>query len=210
MSFYNTIFYKIYHFIAVIPGTVVLNKRNNVTEEDKIILANLLANGYYIILTGGDNRLSNVVVSFLSFIKTGKWAKYSHVLMNCDNITDPNDRDSFKFMEATSVGVHYSTFDEVFSCDKVCLLTPKDISNEEWTSIIDKLVEEHGKPYDDLFNLSDDTHLSCVELVLNALKAVDYQSHFQNLINMIKDKGNLVPQMYRDCLDFIVAYENKG
>jgi len=207
MSFYTTIFYKIYHWFAVIPGKVILNKRNNITEEDKIILANLLANGYYIILTGGNNHLSNIVVSFLSLIKTGKWAKYSHVLMNCDNITDPTDRNSFKFIEATAVGVHYSTFDEVFACDNVCLLTPKEISNEEWTAIIDRSIECRGKPYDDLFDLSDDTHLSCVELVLTALKAIDYEYHFQNLIKMINKSGNLVPQMYRDCPDFIVEIE---
>lgn len=204
---YSTLFYKVYRWFAVLPGKITLNKRNNVTEEDKLKLAELLASGYYIIVTGGNNHLSNIIVSFLSLIKTGKWAKYSHVLMNCDNITDPNDRDSFKFMEATSVGVHYSTFDDVFSCDNVCLLTPKEISNEEWTAIIDELVDNHGKPYDDLFNLSDSTHLSCVELVLTALKAIDYDEHFWHLNHMIKDVGNLVPQMYRDCSDFVVVYE---
>jgi hypothetical protein len=147
------------------------------------------------------------VVSFLSWVKTGIWANYTHVLMNCDSITDPADRQSFKFVEATATGVHYSTFDEIFACDSVCLLTPMNIDNTEWTKIIDALLKQQGKPYDDLFDLSDDTHVSCVELVLNALKAVNYKEEFSNLDELITKEKNLVPQMYRICTDFVVKYE---
>jgi hypothetical protein len=114
---------------------------------------------------------------------------------------------SFKFVEATATGVHYSTFEEVFACDTVCLLTPNNIDNAEWTKIIDALLKQQGKPYDDLFDLSDDTHVSCVELVLNALKAVDYEQEFANLKELIEKEKNLVPQMYRTCTDFMVKYE---
>lgn len=179
------------------------------SPEEQEELSKKLASGYYIILTGSKHHLSSVMVSLLSWIKTGKWAKYSHVLMNCDNITDPADRDSFKFVEATSVGVHASTFDQVFGkdCDYVCLLTPKTVDNEEWTKIIDGLLKEKGKPYDDLFDLADSTRSSCVEVVLNALKAADYDEDFANLTKLIKEEGNLVPEMYRDCADFTVEFE---
>lgn len=205
MSKYLAPWYKFYHWIAMLPGKISWSNKKAITKEDKIAIAKMLSSGYYIILTGDKSHLSSIVVSLLSWIKTGVWARYSHALMNCDNITDATDTASFKFMEATSVGVHYSTFDEVFHCDTVCLLTPKNISNEDWTKIIDALLKQKGRPYDDLFDLADSTHVSCVELVLNALEAADYE--FVNLKDLIKQEGNLVPQMYRTCTDFEMAYE---
>jgi len=205
MSKYLAPWYKFYHWIAMLPGKISWSNKKAITEQDKAELARLLSSGYYIILTGDKSHLSSIVVSLLSWIKTGTWARYSHALMNCDNITDATDTKSFKFMEATSVGVHYSTFDEIFHCDTVCLLSPKNISNEDWTKIIDALLKQKGRPYDDLFDLADSTHVSCVELVLNALEAADYE--FVNLKDLIKQEGNLVPQMYRTCSDFETAYE---
>ena len=191
----------------MIPGKISWSKAHKITVTDQAELAKVLADGYYIILTGSKSHLSSIVVSFLSWVKTGVWANYSHALMNCDNITDPLDTQSFKFVEATATGVHYSTFEEVFACDSVCLLTPQNIDNAEWTAIIDALLKQQGKPYDDLFDLSDDTHVSCVELVLNALKAVNYDEEFTNLKILIAEEKNLVPQMYRSCKDFLVKYE---
>jgi hypothetical protein len=191
----------------MIPGKITWSKKTYITDLDREELAGILATGYYIILTGEQHHLSSIVVSFLSWVKTGIWANYTHVLMNCDSITDPADRQSFKFVEATATGVHYSTFDEIFACDSVCLLTPMNIDNTEWTKIIDALLKQQGKPYDDLFDLSDDTHVSCVELVLNALKAVNYKEEFSNLDELITKEKNLVPQMYRICTDFVVKYE---
>ncbi len=205
MSKYLAPWYKFYHWVAMLPGKISWSNKKAITEQDKQELASLLSSGYYIILTGDKSHLSSIVVSLLSWIKTGTWARYSHALMNCDNITDPTDTQSFKFMEATSVGVHYSTFDEIFHCDTVCLLSPKDISNEDWTKIIDALLKQKGRPYDDLFDLADSTHVSCVELVLNALEAADYE--FANLKDLIKQEGNLVPEMYRTCSDFTITYE---
>jgi hypothetical protein len=207
MSKYSTLVYKLYHWVAMIPGKISWSKTHKITITDQAELAKVLADGYYIILTGSKSHLSSIVVSFLSWIKTGVWANYSHVLMNCDNITDPADSKSFKFVEATATGVHYSTFEEVFACDTVCLLTPNNIDNAEWTRIIDALLQQQGKPYDDLFDLSDDTHVSCVELVLNALKAVNYEEKFADLNRLIEKEKNLVPQMYRTCTDFMVKYE---
>jgi len=207
MSKYETVWYKIYTSLASLPSKISWRKQGLISESQKTELAVHLAQGYYIILTGSRSHLSSVIVSFLSWIKTGTWARYSHVLLNCDNVTDAGDRNSFKFMEATATGVHYSTFDDIFNCDAVCLLTPKSVDNEEWTKIIDGLLKQKGKKYDDLFDLSDSSRVSCVELVLNALKAADYAEDFEDLDRLIKKEGNLVPQMYRQSQDFVIAYE---
>lgn len=207
MSKYTTTLYKIYHWFAMIPGKISWSKQSNLTDQDREEIAKMLASGYYIILTGERHYLSSIIVSFMSWVKTGVWANYTHALMNCDNITDHTDTGSFKFLEATGVGVHYSTFGQVFACDSVCLLTLNNISNTEWTTIIDALLKQQGKPYDALFDLSDDTHVSCVELVLNALKSVNYSDKFPHLQQLIQDHKNLVPQMFRQSDDFMVAYE---
>jgi hypothetical protein len=207
MSKYSTILYRFYHWLATIPPKISWRDRPKITYEQRDVLAQKLASGYYIILTGSSSHLSSVIVSLLSWIKTGRWARYSHVLMNCDNIENPEERGQYKFVEATARGVAYATFGEVFACDRVCLLTPSSVDNEEWTRVIDGLLTQLGKPYDDLFDLSDSTHVSCVELVLDALKQADYQSDFANLETVIRRSGNLVPQMYRDCPDFKVEIE---
>ena len=204
---YTSIAYKIYHWLALIPPKIRWSKKCAVDAHDKDHIASVLAKGYYVILTGNKSHLSGVLVSLLSWLKTGKWARYSHALMNCDNIEDPAKRDGFKFVEATSAGVAYATFDSVFECDTVCLLTPANIENSEWTAIIDALVKQVGKPYDDLFDLSDSTRVSCVEVVLDALKTANYDKELHNLGLMIAAEGNLIPQMYRDCPDFTVTFE---
>ena len=207
MSKYETVWYKLYNKIASLPSKISWRTEGKLTITDKEEIAGHLASGYYIILTGSTSHLSSVIVSLLSWIKTGTWARYSHVLINCDNITDATDTSSFKFMEATATGVHHSTFDEIFNCDHVCLLTPNSVSNEEWTKIIDGLLKQKGKKYDDLFDLADSTRVSCVEVVLNALKAADYENDFKDLERLINEQGNLVPQMYRQSHDFKVTYE---
>lgn len=205
---YTSPFYKFYHLVASIPSKVHFKRKKFMSQKDREHLANILAKGYYIILTGNNYALSSKLIRFITLLKTGKWKRYSHVLMNVDNIENPEDVRKFKFMEATAVGVHYSSFNEVFDCDYVCVLTPKNIDNQEWTRIIDKAVEQNHKPYDDLFQLSDSTHISCVELVRNALMANNsYEEEFQNLEKMILKEGNLLPQMFRDCPDFEVVYE---
>lgn len=207
MSKYQTVFYRIYHRLAAIPAKISWRRHHRITPVQKDQLASLLASGYYVILTGSSSHLSSVIVSFLSWVTTGTWARYTHVLMNSDNITDPDQRGLFKFVEATAAGVTYATFDQVFACDRACVLTPSHVSNEEWTGVIDALLTQLGRPYDDLFDLSDATRVSCVELVLAALRAADYANDFQHLSRMIADQGNLVPEMYRNCTDFAVVTE---
>lgn len=207
---YNGLLYKVYHWFASIPPKIQFKTKTPITPEDRQKIIQLLASGYYIILTGNKYHLSSIIVKLMTYIKLGKPTRYSHVLMNCDFMERPEDVGQFKFMEATVAGVHYSTFDEVFDCDSVCLLSPTNMKNEEWTRVIDTMIRYKGFPYDDLFELSDSTHISCVELIRVALMGnPGYNIQFRNLENMIKKEGNLLPQMFKDCEDFKVVYESK-
>lgn len=183
-------------------------RRFALRDIDHDELKQKLADSYYIILIHRRTHLTTYLIGLLAFLKTWKWPRYSHVLMNADAYTEVSDWTKFKLVEATSIGVHFSRFDEIFDCDSVCLLRPKNLDREEWNKVVEGLLKQNGYKYDDLFDLSDKTHVSCVELVLNALKdAPDYTEDFPHLEGMIKDVGNLTPQMFRDCPDFEVILE---
>jgi hypothetical protein len=115
----------------------------------------------------------------------------------------------FKLIEATGdYGVHYSTFMKVFDCDSICLLKPRGVSLDEWTKFMDKVKASYGKKYDDLFNLMDEEQVSCVELVLSGLKMLtNYEARFPQLLKLIADSDNLVPQMLYDCGELEICYE---
>ena len=216
---YNSKLYKTIDYIQGIfsainwmPLYALFNKGKgyNLTEEDHSLLKEKLANSYYIILTYRKTHLTTYLLGILALIKTGKWPTYGHALMNVDSITSAGDWEKYKFEEAEHAGVVFSKFLDVFNCDRVCLLKPKSLNNDQWNNVIDGMLTQFGEPYDDLFDLSESQHVSCVELVLDALKKdSNYQIDFANLQSQIDKIGNLTPQMYRDCPDFEIVLEIK-
>lgn len=182
----------------------------NLTNENHERLKELLAKDYYIILTRRKSYLSTYMIGIGSLITTGKYSKWSHVLMNMEG-DDPVADEDFILVEATGNGVHPSSFMEVFNCDWVALLKPKHVSLSEFTKQLDAmLIREQGKPYDNLFDLADDSHLSCVELVRLALMGAipNYHEKFAQFEKKIcKKKGVLTPQMFADCEDFEIVLE---
>lgn len=177
-------------------------------EVDHDNLRELLKPNYYIILTRRKCHLTTYLISFASWTVTGKGVHYTHALMNVDDGNIKNDND-FKLMEATATGVHYSTFMQVFDCDSVVLLRPKGYTDHDWQEALDGLLAQHGKLYDNLFDIADDTRVSCVEMCRQALmQEDDYATKFANLEALIEKHGNkLTPQMLYDCGDFEVAFE---
>jgi len=219
MSVYKTIFYKFLSFLADIAAKINWTKLvsffrggrpgYNLKPEDLDILKTMLADGYYMILTHRKTHFTSVLITFMAWVKTSKWSKYTHVLMNLDLEESADAFEKFKLMEATGRGVHYSSFMEVFDVDAVCLISPKNMTKEDWDAVMKTVAEQLGKPYDNLFNLNDDSHVSCVEMVLDALNDAlpDLEQKFPDLVAQIKKYGNLTPQMYRDCTDFEVILE---
>ena len=179
-------------------------------EEDHNELRRKLSSGYYVILTAGHPALSGPAVKLATRIKNGYWPTFTHALMNVDNEDDPLASHRFKLVESIERGVTYNTFMRVFDCDVVALLRPKGFTEEQWERALERAKADVGKPYDTLFDLVDDTKMSCVELVRDALKGSfdteeQYKEHFKHFESMIEENdGDLIPEMYYRCEDFEV------
>lgn len=213
---YNSIWYKAFNFVVSIIANIEWSKlkglfRNgryyDLTDADHEAIKAILAKGNYIILINRKTHLTTYLISILSLLKTGRVASYTHALMNLD-VGNSKTGDGFDLMEATGKGVHYSSFMEVFDCDSVCILQPRNMHPEDWDLVMIGLSEQLGKLYDDVFDLEDSSRVSCVEMCLDALRKLPcFNEDFPNLSTSIKKIGNLTPQMYYDCQDFRIVYE---
>lgn len=197
--------------ISVIIGKINWTSHNVMKANEIDNLRLKLKDNYYIILTRHNGHLSTYAIDIAHFILThGRAGYYGHALMNLEDVVI-ND-DSYKFIEATGIGTHYSGFTDVFDqqIGAVALLKPRSMTLDKWTSVMDKAKTELGKPYDTLFDLANDNALSCVELVRDALRnEPNYETDFANFESMIIKYGNLDPQMFYECQDFEVVWETR-
>lgn len=187
-------------------GNVNWSFKGGITPEETAIIRADLVQNYYIILTRHNNHLSTYFIGLADLVLTGKFGYWSHALMNCEDAVS-NDG-SFRLIQATGTGTNFATFDDVFTTSSVALLKPKSMSLEYWSTVLDRLKSDIGKPYDTLFDLSQDKKLSCVELVRNALMAEpNYETDFANFEAMInKYHHRLTPSMFANCPDFEIVY----
>jgi RNAse (barnase) inhibitor barstar len=176
-------------------------------EEDHDQIRELLARNYFIILTRSGSHLTSHLVSVASLFIEGKLSHYTHALMNVEGDIPGNL--GYHLIEATNVGVHYSTFMEVFDCDSVALLAPKDVGIVEWTKVLDTVKDELGKDYDTLFDIMEGERVSCVELVYWGLRKLpDFQERFPKLIELVHQRdNNLTPQMLYDTGELDIIFE---
>ena len=161
-------------------------------------IGDLLREDHYVILTRRKTHLTTYLIWLGGLLKMGKGSYWSHALLNIEG-----DTENYELIEATSIGVHVANFIAVFDCDSVCLLRPKGYSAEDWSLATKQALEDLGKPYDTLFDPSQDASLSCVELVRDALQAApDYLEHFPKFEAMISKYGQVIPQMVYDDGEF--------
>jgi hypothetical protein len=182
-------------------------KSDNLLSDDELSkIKEALKPNYYVILTRRNNHFTTYMISVANFFLTGKFSYWSHALMNLeDEVEKISD---FRLVEAIGTGVTISPFKSVFNVNGVVLLKPKHLTIEKWTAILDKAKGSVGRPYDSLFDLKNDSAMSCVELVRYALQAdPDYTTNFAEFEAMISKRKNLTPQMFYDCADFEVVYE---
>lgn len=175
-------------------------------EEDHDKIRELLSKDYLIILTRTNSHLTTLLISIASLIVSRQYPRYVHALMNVEG--DIPGHIGYKLIEATAKGVHYSTFMQVFNCDSVALLAPKGISLHEWTAVLDTVKKQLGTPYDTLFDLATNERVSCVEMIYWGLKTLpNYEERFPKLLKMIREDGNLTPQMLYDSGEFDIVFE---
>lgn len=197
-------------FIGKINWDHIVAKRNKgkyyeLTTHEWSFIYNLLSQNYYIILTWRNNHLSSYLTALASLITSGKWGLYSHALMNLEN--EVTFYEDFRLVEATSKGVHYSYFDQVFDCDRVCILRPKGVQLDDWNLVMDSLRLQIGKKYDSVYDFKRDNRLSCTELVRTALKVLpNYYDRFSEFEKLFNKKKRILPDDFLNCSDFEVIY----
>lgn len=208
---YNRIYEKGMTFLASIRWEWIVRlykKPSYMTINDENAIKRMLFKNYYIIATFDPYSLSGLFVVCATFLLTGKLPKYTHVLFNVemDNEHDENGVPKFRFVESTSDGVHYSDFKKALGHSKrIALITPKYYSQERFDETIGMVHAYIGRGYDFRYNLEDNLTLSCVELVWQRLKQMEFaEDHFRCLSFLMKYEGNLTPEMFF-CPDFKIA-----
>lgn len=204
MNKYNTIFYKMLSYITKVISSVAFGKEKTVlSPNDRYIVKTILKSEPVIILTASKVHLSSFLVKVLSYFTTFKKTEYSHAVMSYYDYKD----DTFILIESTNSGVHVSSFDEVMACSDICILEIKHDHEKDIDLINNELQKQLGKKYDNLFDIADESRVSCVEVVYHSLKKFDFDKDYPNLAKTIAEKNTLTPQMFRDCGDFKILFE---
>lgn len=202
----KSLFQRIQEWFVKKISHIKWTQKKTLDDVDRAILRDALASDYFIIATRRRNYLTSFFINLGHFLMTGRWGYFTHVLMNLEDTV--NDDSDFRFIEATTKGTKYSTFDQVFDgVDGVALVKPHSMTLIEWTSCLDTAKLQLGKPYDNLFNVKNDLEVNCVELVRIALMALpDYSTRFANFEKMLKTKKTLTPDMFAECDDFHIYH----
>lgn len=190
---------------AVINGGIYYRLK----EADHDRIRELLSKNYMIIFTRRNSHLTTYLIALASFFVRRRFAHYTHVLMNVEG--DLQGHIGYKLLEATGVGVHYSTFMQVFDCDSVALLAPKGVTPEEWTRVMDYAKAQFGKGYDNFFDIASDEYLSCIELIYWGLRELpNFETRFPKLLALISEPtGNITPQDLYDTGELEVWFETR-
>lgn len=201
-------------FFVLGLGKIHWPSKTMISAADQDTIRGMIKKDYYVVLTRRKNHLSTYFTNFADWFLSGKWGYWAHALMNLEDEvkSDADFRlakfDTRELIEATGSGVHVTPFEQVFDVHSVALLVPKNIEPARWTELVDLARAQIGKPYDSLFNILDDSSLSCVEFVRRVLQGLpDYQEKFAAFEALIKKNKNLSPQMIYDCGDFDVVFE---
>lgn len=183
-------------------------KTHSLKREDKKIVFGYLKNQNYIILINRKTHVSTFFINLYTTLIHRKKSLYSHAAINLEleDVTNPYDID---IIEAVGQGVIKSSFDEILNCDAVCLLKVKAFTRQDWENciyIMNKFVEQKT-PYDTMFNYKNADKVSCVELVIEALKASPKFNELKHLKDLLNKKKRISPQDLRDCQDFVTILE---
>ena len=195
---------------------LLTGREYNLSSYHREYARRLMNEGVWIWVARRRTHLTSYLISFADWLLHLKvWAKnkfkgprprfgyWTHVFINDVDGT---------IIEAIGTGVQDSYFDDVFNCDAVACLAPTFISKEEWAQVSEKVIKKAfaqlGKHYDSVFDIADDSEVSCIELVRTCLKEVDnYEEKFKDFEQAIKIYKNLTPQMLYESKSFTVLWE---
>lgn len=193
---------KFIDLLGAIKWDWVLSKPYKLKPQDWVEIQSHLRKGYYIILTRRETHLTTYLINLAYWLRTFKWGYWSHSVCNFESGTH------FKLVEATSKGVTWSDFKDVFNCDSAVLLKPKYFTDLECNAALANIKDDIGKPYDDLFDFQNDQRLSCVEVWYHALKPLPGSAEKMRSFNGMLETGiKINPQDLYECDDFEVVLE---
>lgn len=186
---------------------LISGKEYSITTGDALRISFLLKQGNYIILTRRKSHLSTYMTSIANLILMRRIGYYSHACINIEpDVVDNINK--IQIIESIGSGVRKSEFWDVFNCDSVVLMRPRNILGFDWEKTVEECLSDIGKQYDGSFNLDDYSKVSCVELILWALKTDPmYHIRFNKLESMIRKYRNLTPDMFYLCGDFETVLE---
>lgn len=171
----------------------------NLTLEDKLAAEKLIAESDYLIcLSRRDAYFTTLLIGAASRILSRKKTYYTHALM-------------FELgtaMEATAKGTHLSPPSHILECDGIVFLRPKGMTHEFWEMMLVEARRNLGKPYDSIFDFTNDNEISCIEYVYDSLASIPgHRSKWPNFMGLVEQKGGVTPQMLYDSGDFDIVLE---
>jgi hypothetical protein len=184
---------------------ITWNNPRTLSDAQKNQVMDLLKTGYFIIYTHNRNHLASHVINFSDWALTGKWGFWDHVLMNFEGTTN-----GFELIQSIGdTGVAEATFDSVFGdVDAVCLMQSANLHPDDWNAMLVQAKADLGKPYDALFDPSQNKTLSCIELIRDCLmKIPTYAEDFALFEADVKKYGEITPQMLYDNPEFTNVLE---
>lgn len=198
---------------------LLTGREYDLTPAEREHARGMMQENYYLWVSRRETHLTSYLIGFADFVlalwawlrvgfkgKRPKFGYWTHAFIDVDVNGE-------KLVEAISKGVVVSYFDDVFNCDSVAALVPAYLTDNEWQNISHKMREKAlsfvGSEYDTVFNLKDDSKVSCIELLRAIMKAEvpNYELRFKHFEETIKNNKNVTPQMLYDSKSFRVVWE---
>lgn len=178
---------------------IIIGQYNSLTFEDKTIAEKIIIeNEYLICLTRQSSYLTTILISLATYIVSRKKTYYTHALMF----------ERGTAFEATAIGTHLSAASHIIECDGIVFLRPTGMTQEFWVMMLEEARRNLDRPYDSLFDLSNDREISCIEYVYDSMKTIPgYMSRWPTFMGMVEKQGNITPQMLLDSGDFEIVLE---
>ncbi len=186
---------------VVEPGDIILLRRNN-------YLSNLVTDGFWkhsVLYCGSINEISAYFNGTYQILQGLSLRAYisQHMPAASESLSRYPDRSiEAPVIESTSRGVVITPLGTSIQSDYLVILRPR-VSKEKKLAAILYALTQYGKPYDFLYDFSNDRALCCSELIYNAYFPHDGHGLFHDL-GLVKGRWTVTPN------DFLQACGQSG